>query len=240
MSKDLKKKNFRKSFFNIVKLITLLAVLIGIPAYLMFFNKSILDVTGEYRHLVNYLQAHPKYSVFIYIGMEIFQVTVSVIPGQFFQMAAGSVFGVVYGLMLTVTGKIIGETIAYYMAKLLGRDGIQMFVGEKRMDRMMKAFNSEKAYVFTFVFYLIPGTPKDVLCFPAGISNMKFSAFILISTVARMPALLGSIWFGDLYMKDNFTGMISIAAICSVALVLGLIFRKQLHTLVDRIYEKIS
>ncbi len=69
---------------------------------------------------------------------------------------------------------------------------------------------------------------------------MKFSAFILISTVARMPALLGSIWFGDLYMKDNFTGMISIAAICSVALVLGLIFRKQLHTLVDRIYEKIS
>ena len=70
-------------------------------------------------------------------------------------MAAGSVFGVVYGLMLTVTGKIIGETIAYYMAKLLGRDGIQMFVGEKRMDRMMKAFNSEKAYVFTFVFYLI-------------------------------------------------------------------------------------
>ena len=65
MSKDLKKKNFRKSFFNIVKLITLLAVLIGIPAYLMFFNKSILDITGEYRHLVNYLQAHPKYSVFI-------------------------------------------------------------------------------------------------------------------------------------------------------------------------------
>ena len=118
MSKDLKKKNFRKSFFNIVKLITLLAVLIGILAYLMFFNKSILDITGEYRHLVNYLQAHPKYSVFIYIGMEIFQVTVSVIPGQFFQMAAGSVFGVVYSLMLTVTGKIIGETIAYYMAKL--------------------------------------------------------------------------------------------------------------------------
>ncbi len=240
MSMDLERKAFWKKIFNIIKLAMLLAVLVGIPIYLMFVNKSLMDIVGEYKSLVGYLKSHPGYSVFIYIGLEIFQVTVSVIPGQFFQMAAGSVFGIGYGLILTITGKVIGEAIAYYMAKLLGRSGIQMLVGEKRMQQMMDAFNSEKAYVFTFVFYLIPGTPKDVLCLPAGISNMKFSAFLLISTVARIPALLGSIWFGDLYMKDNYRGMILIASVCSIALIFGLIFRKQLHSLVDRIYEKIS
>ena len=115
-----------------------------------------------------------------------------------------------------------------------------MMIGETKMNKLMDAFNSEKAYVFTFLFYLIPGLPKDVLCFPAGISNMRFKAFIIISMVARMPALFGSIWFGDMYMKNDYVGMAVLTGVCTVLFILGVIFRKKLHTIVDEIYTKLS
>jgi len=235
-----KKKITFKQILDIIKLAVFLIIVIGVPIYLMFFNHNVIEMAGQYKNVVKYLQQRPEISIFLYIGIEILQVTISFLPGQVFQMAAGSVFGVFHGLILTCLGKLIGEVLAYYLAKLLGRDGIKMMIGETKMNKLMDAFNSEKAYVFTFLFYLIPGLPKDVLCFPAGISNMRFKAFIIISMVARMPALFGSIWFGDMYMKNDYVGMAVLTGVCTVLFILGVIFRKKLHTIVDEIYTKLS
>lgn len=164
MYKDKEKITF-KQILDMIKLAVFLIIVIGVPIYLMFFNHNVIEMAGQYKNVVKYLQQRPEISIFLYIGIEILQVTISFLPGQVFQMAAGSVFGVFHGLILTCLGKLIGEVLAYYLAKLLGRDGIKMMIGETKMNKLMDAFNSEKAYVFTFCFTLYRVFPKMFCAF---------------------------------------------------------------------------
>jgi uncharacterized membrane protein YdjX (TVP38/TMEM64 family) len=39
----------------------------------------------------------------------------------------------------------------------------------------------------TLLFFLIPGFPKDYLCFLLGVSPIPFGTFLIISTFGRLP-----------------------------------------------------
>jgi uncharacterized membrane protein YdjX (TVP38/TMEM64 family) len=112
--------------------------------------------------------------------------------------------------------------------------------GEERMQEYVKRLNSERAYLIVFLIYLIPGLPKDLVCYAAGMSDMKYRAFILLSTVGRIPGMCGSLLFGHMFMQKNYTGMIIVAIVAGIILLLCFLFRKRLRTWMDKVYVKIS
>ena len=44
---------------------------------------------------------------------------------------------------------------------------------------------------------MIPRTPKDLLCYFAGLTDMKFPVFLLICSLGRLPSLVTSTIGGD-------------------------------------------
>jgi uncharacterized membrane protein YdjX (TVP38/TMEM64 family) len=157
-----------------------------------------------------------------------------------FQFAAGTIFGFPLGLLYSIIGAVLGSTVTYYLARFLGKDAMELILGSEKMHYFVERLNSERAYIIVFLIYLIPGLPKDLVCYAAGISDMKFKAFIILSTAGRTPAMCGSLLFGVMYMQKNYTGMIIISAVCAVILILCFIFRKRLTGILDDIYNKIS
>ena len=176
----------------------------------------------------------------ICMAVQILQIVISVLPGQVFQFAAGFLFGFVPGLVYSIIGAMMGTTITYFLARFLGRDAMHLFFGGEKMQYFIERLNSERAYIIVFLIYLIPGLPKDLVCYAAGVSNMKFKPFLIISTVGRIPAMCGSLLFGVMYMQKSYTGMIIIAAVCTVILIFCFIYRKRLTGILDNIYNKIS
>jgi uncharacterized membrane protein YdjX (TVP38/TMEM64 family) len=104
----------------------------------------------------------------------------------------------------------------------------------------VERLNSERAYVIVFLIYLIPGLPKDLVCYVAGVSEMKYKAVLLLSTVGRIPGMCGSLLFGHMFIQENYTGMVVVGVVVVVILILCLIFREKLRSLVDRAYKKLS
>lgn len=237
--KGSREKRMRRTL-TILKLALLVAIVVALPIYIIICQKDVISGFRSYSDAIHYLRGFGIRSVLIYLAAEILQIVVSVLPGEIFQFAAGSVFGFFPGLILTLAGCAAGETVAYYLARFLGEDGLELILGKERMEKYVSRFNSEKAYILTFLVYLIPGIPKDLVCYAAGISRMKFRAFLLLSLVGRIPALCGCLLFGDMMMKGNYRGMIVIGAVCGVILLLCFIFRKRVNLFIDQIYEKIS
>ena len=48
-----------------------------------------------------------------------------------------------------------------------------------------------------FLIFLIPGTPKDIITYFAGLTPVKFSHFLVITTVARIPSVITSTLAGE-------------------------------------------
>ena len=170
---------------------------------------------------------------------EVLQIMIFILPGQFFQFAAGYLFGFIPGLIYTFIGAVIGTTITFFLARVLGSDAVRMIAGDQRMDHYTELLSSRRAYLITLLIYLIPGLPKDAVCYCAGVSGIRFLPFLIISVAGRMPAMAGSIAFGSMYMKQNYTGMAIVAAVVGIICLICIIKRKELLAYIDRLYDKV-
>lgn len=234
------KKQKRRVIISVLKILLLLLIVVGIPLYLYFFRLDFLKSFNDVDAIVALLNQHKSKSIIIYISFQILQVVISVIPGQVVQMAAGYLFGFWQALLFALSGAVIGTSISFWLAKLLGRDFLHIFFGEEKMNYYIERLNSNRAYTLVFFLYLIPGLPKDMISYAAGASEMRFKAFITLSTVGRLPGMIGCLLMGTMAESENYVGVGIIAAIAIVACILCLIFRKKINTKLDKFYERLS
>ena len=104
------KKNIKKTA-AIAKFILLIAIVIGIPLYIYLFHKDLISNFRSFDDVINFLREYRGFSYFIFIGAQILQIMISVLPGQVFQFAAGYLYGFLPGVALAVTGAALGTTI---------------------------------------------------------------------------------------------------------------------------------
>ena len=228
----------KNRIFAAAKFAVLLIIVIGLPLYVYFFHKDLLSEFRTFDEAVAFLRQYKNLSVPVYLLAEFLQIMISVLPGQVFQFAAGYLFGFLPGLFYTLVGALIGTVIVFYLARLLGTDAVHLMLGKERTERYVSLLNSKKAYIITFLLYLIPGFPKDTLCYIAGVSEIKVQPFLFLSIAGRMPAMAASIVFGSMYMKHDYIGMAVVAAAVAVIFIFCMIRRKYLMDLIDRLYEK--
>jgi uncharacterized membrane protein YdjX (TVP38/TMEM64 family) len=236
---DEERRNTRlKKAISIFKVVVLLLIVVGIPVYILVFHREIVTDFRSFSKVAQYLREYKGKSVLIYLCAQIMQIVVSFLPGQVFQFAAGYIFGFIPGLLLSIAGAALGTTVTYYLASFLGTDAVKLIAGEKNYEYFSKRLNSKKAYIIAFLIYLIPGMPKDIVCYLAGVSDMEFKPFLVTSLAGRTPAMCGSLVFGAMYMKKNYTGMIIVGVIACLAFLICVIKRKSLNKFIDRFYDK--
>lgn len=228
----------RKKIIAILKLILLVLIVAGIPAFLYLkYGSGVFSKDTAYS-VIDYLRQNRKIAFLLIIGLQIIQVVICVLPGQPIQFAASYMFGVARGYLFSVIGAIIGTTISFYLAKLLGSEAMHLFFGEEKVKEYQRRLNSGRGLLIAFLIYLIPGVPKDLVSYAAGISEMRFRPFLLAATIGRSPAMLGSLLVGHFFGKQNYTAMIIVTVAVILLLLVCLIKRKELIDFLDRIEMK--
>lgn len=238
---NLEKAKKKKKIATIAKFAVLILIVVVFPIYMYFAHGDMIRQFSSFSEALNYLRSYGlRQASIIYIIAQILQIVISILPGQVFQIAAGFVFGFPLGLLLSVIGAFLGSAVTYWLANRLGKDAIGMIFGDEKVEKWRAKLNSDNAYVFSFVFFLIPGTPKDMMNYVAGISDMKFLPYLLITTGARIPAMCISLLFGKFYLQQNYTFMLITAILIGVLLLLIFLFRKKLRELIHDIIERFS
>lgn len=237
---NIKAEKKTKVILSMLKLLLLLIIVVGIPLYVFFYQREFLERFKSFDDIIAFLQTYKTESIFVYIGVQIMQIVISIIPGQAFQFAAGYLYTFFPGLFFSIIGSILGTLISFYLAKLLGKDAMHLLFGEERMRYFIQRLNSKKAYTIVFFIYLIPGFPKDLLSYAAGVSEMKFRPFLIFSLVGRIPGMAGSLLIGSLFFKEHYISMAIIGILAVLIFILCIVFRKKLNEWLDRFYDKLK
>lgn len=233
-----KRKRQINLILTILKFAVLLFIVIGIPLLVYFNNPEIINHFKSLEAVNAMLDEYKTGSIFVYIGIQVFQIIVSVIPGQIIQFAAGYAYNFWLGYLFSIIGIGLGTLITFYIAKFLGTDFIHMVFGEERLGRYVERLNSKKGMTILFILFLIPGVPKDMLSYAAGVSEIRFFPFLIINLVARTPALMGTILIGTFFRSHSYVGMYIMIGVAVVMFVLGLIFKDKVMKQLDKFYDR--
>lgn len=156
----------------------------------------------------------------IFVGMVILQVIVALIPGEAIELAGGYAFGAVEGTLLCMLGIVIGSWLVFAAVRRVGPKLIEVFFPDREIKRLAFLKNPRKAKVLTFILMTIPGTPKDLLSYFAGLTPLTTMQWLSIVTVARIPSLVSSTVSGAAAGEKNY--LLAVIVMASTLLVSGI------------------
>ena len=192
-------------------------VLLFAAAVYGLFRIGWLGQVSDYNRLVEILRQEGVWGPLTCIGVQILQVIVFMIPGEVTQVAAGYVFGAWVGFIYSWIGIMLGSVCAFGFSSLVGRAVVGRILGETRLTRINSALETHKGKSALFVLFLIPGIPKDSLCYAVGLTEFKLGEFLILSGLGRAPALLFSTMMGSqIYEQQYFS--LGLTAILAVAI----------------------
>lgn len=218
-----------------LKFALLLFILVGIPVFLYLKYGADIFSKDAAGNLLAYLKANRSIAFALIIIMQMIQVIVCILPGQPIQFASSYMFGVLPALLLSLIGAVIGSTITFWLAKLLGKDFVSIIFDKDKVDEYHRKLNSGKGLALAGLIYLIPGVPKDLVSYVAGISDMKFKPFILVSNIARIPGMLGSLLLGTFAERGDYVAIGILCVVVTLFLVVFYIKRKSIMEFLDKL-----
>ena len=184
------------------------------------------------------LTAAGVWSPVIFVFLQALQVVVFAIPGEVTQIAAGWVFGFTWGSVLAVIGAVMGSAVAFALARRFGLPLVHRLAGPGTVAKFDGLMESPRFIGSLFLLFLIPGIPKDILCYVAGLSSLKFVPFLIISTIARLPGILGSSLMGKALFQGDWWLLAAIAGAALVLFGIGWLFREAIFSFIERFATK--
>ncbi len=203
-----------------------LVIAAGIVVTVVFF-KPLLNMATNPDGFRDWVNSHPGIAELTYIGLVCLQIVFAFLPGEPLEIVAGYAFGAVKGTILCIFASTLGSVIVFLLVRLLGKRIVTVFFSEEKLKEVNFLKTTPGRDMLYFIIFLIPGTPKDLLGYFAGLTDMKFYAWLIICSVGRIPSIITSTIPGDqLGNKNYLAGGITIGVTLVVSLIGLLIYYK--------------
>ncbi|MBE6604508.1 MAG: TVP38/TMEM64 family protein [Ruminococcaceae bacterium] len=171
-------------------------LLLCVAAGTVLFWDSLTEMVADPQAFRERMEGYGIGGKLLFVALMAAQVILAPVPGHPFEVVAGYSFGILWGTLLTVLGALIGSVIAFWLSRIFGANVVKMFYNEEKLQKVSFLRTSNQRTMFAFVFFLIPGVPKDMLAYFMGLTTMPLGTFILISTVGRLPGIFVAVLGG--------------------------------------------
>ena len=200
---------------KIISIAVIIALIVFAAAVAWFVGKPMIKLVSSKGAFSEWVDSHGIWSRFIFIGMVIFQVVIALVPGEPLEIGAGYAFGAVVGITL-------GSVMVLGLVRKFGVKLVEVFFDIEKIKKLKFLQDEKRLDFITAVVFFLPGTPKDLLTYAVGLTDIKFSRFLLIVSVARFPSVITSTIGGSALGMANYKFAIIVFALTAVISLAGI------------------
>lgn len=237
---------FSKQYSRKRKIFTILsiAVVLGLIIWFTIFVCKWLSEFSQ-EAFRDYINSFGFMGWLVLLLLQILQVFVALIPGELLESAAGYAFGPIVGTAICYLGVAIGSAIIFFLTRRFGVKLVEIFVSRDKINELRFINTEKKRNTLIFLIFFIPGTPKDLITYFVGLTDIKFATFLGISLVARIPSVVSSTFGGHLIGEEKYIGAVILYGLTALLSLAGLLIynklkdkRKSHDTLSEKAVDK--
>ena len=212
------------------KALSLAAVVIFILlslALAWFVGRPLIRFARQPEQFRAWVEGHGLWAPLAYAAMVFLQVVVAVIPGEPLEIAGGYAFGAVWGTVLCLLGAFLGSAAVFAVVRKWGVPLVEVFFPQDKLDKLTFLKTSPKRTALLWLVFTVPGTPKDLLCYFAGLTDLRWTTWLLIASVGRLPSIITSTVGGNALGLQNYQFAAITFAATTVIAGVGLVIYRQ-------------
>ncbi|MCR5089304.1 MAG: VTT domain-containing protein [Oscillospiraceae bacterium] len=158
------------------------------------------------------------------------QVLLAVIPAGPLELAGGYAFGPVGGTLFCLLGCTLGSMFVYLLVRKLGMPFVRLFISEKKFSSISFLLSSQRWKQLMILCFVIPGAPKDVIAFAAGLTDINPLLWLTVVSLGRLPSILLTVLVGSSAGKRQYTAAVLIFTAMLLLVLIGYLWFRKLST----------
>lgn len=186
---------------------TLILTAAGLAACAVFFIYGMKNgLFASEEAMAQFLSGFGIWGPLAFVGLQVVQVVIPIMPGGISCLAGVLLFGPVWGFVYNYVGICIGSALAFQIARKFGMPAVERAAGSQKLGRYLKWVDNG---VFDRLFaaaIFFPAAPDDLLCFLAGVTRMRFRKFLLIILLGK-PFSIALYSLGLTVIFDRLLGL---------------------------------
>ena len=226
------------------KWVLLLCILTGLIFFFIYqFNSQIWvqfiklhDLYQDHQEFKKTISSYGAYAPLAFILLQVLQIVIAPIPGGAVEFLGGVLFGVKAGFIYSMIGLTLGSWLAFSLARIFEKVAVEKFVSKqtrKKFDYLVE----HQGAILSFILFLIPGFPKDALCYILGLTPMHLGIFLTISTIGRIPGTLMATLQGAKAFEHQYVLFLILLGLSTLVIIIFYIYHEEIHNWVKKLKE---
>ena len=200
-------------------------VIIGVFAFITYFFTVEFGNMKSAEDFKEYVDSFGIWGLLVGLGLQVLQVFVAIIPGEVVEVGVGFTYGAIGGTIICYAGLFIASSIVFLAVKKFGIRFVELFVSMDKINSLgfvkNNINNPSRLQKIAFILFFIPGTPKDLFTYFFGLTPMKYSEFMTVSLLARIPSVISSTVGGNLIASGNYFAAVVLFAATGIVSICG-------------------
>lgn len=191
-------------------------------------GRPMIALAGDPEAFREWVDSFGVWGKLAYVGIMALQVLIVFIPGEPFELAGGYAFGAWEGTILALMGFVIGSAAVFALVRRFGVKMVEVFFTQDKIRQMEFLKNPKKTKIIAFIIMMIPGTPKALISYFAGLTKLTMKQWLSIVAIARIPSLIGSTIPGGAAGSENYVLAAVILVISLIISAVGVVYYRRI------------
>lgn len=187
------KKKQRKWIWKIAVLVCIGWAVISyaaIPSVKGIMNRIItMFATGDFTVVREFVASYGRRAAAVSFGLMILQSVVAPLPAFLITFANANLFGWWQGAVLSWSSAMAGAALCFFIARILGRDGVQKLASKAGLEQADLFFDRYGKNTI-LICRLLPFVSFDIVSYGAGLTSMSFWGFFIATGIGQLPAAI--------------------------------------------------
>jgi len=117
-------------------------------------------------------------------------------PAEIVAFLSGEIFGLVRGTLYAWTGAMLGASLAFWLARLLGREAVMAML-PKASAKQLAQWSASSSTNVLFLARFIPVIAFNLVNYAAGLTQVRWWTFLWTTGIGILPLTIFFVYLGQ-------------------------------------------
>ena len=173
---------------------------------------------GDIAALAEYLRSFGGWSVVVILVLFVVMTFTVVFPFMILSGAAGIIYGLFWGIVISWSGEVIGAVVMFVFARGFFRQVLQGWIAKSKYLKQVDDYSAANGFKALLIARLLPLAPSGIITAVAAISRMSFRDFFLATMIGKLPPVVIKVLLGHdiAFAGENMTRLIVVVILVVV------------------------
>ncbi len=177
---------------------------------------------GDIEETASFIASFGSWAILFSFLLTLFVNALGFPPAIIFSTANTLIFGIFWGIVLSVAAETVGVTFSFILLRFFFRETAQKIINKNKTLANIDKYNGKRGFAVMLIARMVPYFPSIMLNAIGALSAMRLSDYVIASLIGKFPSTgIEAIIGHDTITKQEDPTRLIVVVVLAILLIAG-------------------